>query len=68
MKIALSRRAAGLKWVTAAVCTYEVTAIVTGRVPTVTALCCRHRALGPLLITALTADICYAQIRARRCS
>lgn len=67
MKTALSRRAAGLKWVTAAACTYEVTAIVTGRVPTVTALCGRYRALGPLLVAALTADVCYARLAARRC-
>jgi hypothetical protein len=41
------------RWVAAGICAYEVGAIATGRLPTVTQLCARHRALGPALITAL---------------
>lgn len=43
--------------VAALVCAYEVAAITTRRVPTVTALCGRHRLLGPLVIAALAVHL-----------
>ena len=41
------------RWVAAGLCAYEVAAITTGKVPTVTQLCARHRVLGPALVAAL---------------
>jgi hypothetical protein len=36
-----------------AACGYEITAITTGRVPTITMLCGRHRLLAPAVLTVL---------------
>lgn len=45
------------KWAAAAICGYEVAAIATGRLPTVTRLCQRHRVLAPALLTALAVHL-----------
>jgi hypothetical protein len=45
------------KWMAASICGYEVLAIASGRVPTVTALCGRFRWLGPTLVVALTVHL-----------
>ena len=42
-----------MKWVAAGLCGYELAAITTGRVPTLTALSGRYRLLGPVLVIAL---------------
>lgn len=54
-----------MKWGVAAVCAYEVAAIVGGRTPTVTMLCARHRWLGPLVLITLAAHL-YKQPRPPR--
>lgn len=41
------------KGVVAALCAYETTAIITGRVPTITALNHRHPLVGVVLVGAL---------------
>ena len=45
------------RWAAAGICAYEVTAIVTRRVPTVTQLCGRHRVLGAALLVALAVHL-----------
>lgn len=45
------------KWAAAGLCGYELAAIVTGRVPTLTRLSARYRWLGPVLIAALAVHL-----------
>lgn len=42
-----------MKWGVALACGYEVAAITTGRVPTITILCGRHRMLAPAVLAVL---------------
>jgi hypothetical protein len=45
-----------VKWfrdIVIGLCSYEVVAIVTGRIPTLTALQKRYRVLGPVILTGL---------------
>lgn len=51
-----------MKWVAASLCAYEVAAIGTGRVPTVTMLCARNRWLAPVVLSALAVHL-YRQPR-----
>jgi len=46
-----------LKWVTAALCTYEVVAITTGKVPTISKFSSRHKWLQPILVGTLTTHL-----------
>jgi hypothetical protein len=46
-----------MKWVAASLCAWEVAAICTGKVPTLTALSARHRLLGPVLVVALAVHL-----------
>jgi hypothetical protein len=46
-----------VKWVAAGLCAYEVGAIATGRVPTLTQLSARNRWLGPVLVGALAVHL-----------
>lgn len=46
-----------LKWVTATLCTYETTAIITGRLPTISTLCARYPTLGGLFVGALAVHL-----------
>ena len=46
-----------MKWVAASLCAFEVGAILTGRYPTLTKICARHRALGPVLVVALAVHL-----------
>lgn len=46
-----------MKWAAAGLCGYELAAIVTGRVPTLTRLSARHRWLGPVLVGALAVHL-----------
>lgn len=48
-----SRSALALKAAVALVCAYETESIVTGRTPTVSTLCGRHRWLTPLILGGL---------------
>lgn len=41
----------------AAVCAYEVAALLTGRAPTVSNLCGRNRCAAPLVLVALAAHL-----------
>ena len=52
-RLAISAR----RGLVAAICSYEVAAIASGRVPTVTALCGRYRWLAPAVITALAVHL-----------
>jgi hypothetical protein len=40
-----------------AACGYEITAITTGRAPTITTLCGRHRWLAPAVLTILAVHL-----------
>jgi len=51
-----------VKWGVAAVCAFEVIAITTGKVPTVTMLCARNRWLAPAVLAALAIHL-YKQPR-----
>jgi len=42
-----------LKWLVAGLCTFEVIAITTGRVPTITKLCERFPELRRVMVTGL---------------
>lgn len=42
-----------MKWGVVVACAYEVGAITTGKAPTITVLCGRHRWLGPAVLGAL---------------
>lgn len=46
-----------MRWATALLCSYEVAAIATGRVPTLTQVCGRRRWLGPVLVGALAVHL-----------
>lgn len=46
-----------LRWVTVALCSYEITAIVTEKVPTISRLSARYKWLGPVLVGTLTAHL-----------
>jgi hypothetical protein len=46
-----------LKLIAGTLCGYEVAALATGRVPTLTALSARHRWLGPVLVIALAVHL-----------
>lgn len=46
-----------MKWAAAFLCAYEVTAITTGRTPTLTALSGRYRWLGPVLVGGLAVHL-----------
>ena len=46
-----------MKWAAAALCSYEVAAITTGRVPTLTRLSREHRWLGPVLVITLAVHL-----------
>jgi hypothetical protein len=50
-----------VKWVAAGLCAYEVGAITTGRVPTLTQLSARNRWLGPVLVGALAVHLARAR-------
>jgi hypothetical protein len=45
------------KAVAAGLCAYELGALATARYPTLTQVCARHRALGPVLVTALAVHL-----------
>ena len=54
------------KWLVVALCSFEVVAIATGKVPTLTALSERHKALGPVLVLALAVHLARApRVRAQ---
>lgn len=53
------------RWVVIFGCSYEVSAIVTGRVPTLTQLSARYPALGPVLVVALAIHLYRAPGRVR---
>ena len=38
-------------------CGFEIAAITTGRIPTITALCARHRWLGPAVLLTLAVHL-----------
>lgn len=42
-----------------ALCGYECAAIASGRAPTITTLCTRHRWLAPVVITALAVHLAW---------
>ena len=42
-----------MKWGVALACGYEIAAITTGRTPTITMLCGRHRWLAPAVLAVL---------------
>jgi hypothetical protein len=46
-----------MKWAVAATCGYEVAAIATGRIPTLTMLADRHRWIAPILVAALAVHL-----------
>jgi hypothetical protein len=46
-----------VKWGVAAACTFEVVAITTGKVPTISMLCGRHRWLGPAVLGVLAVHL-----------
>lgn len=46
-----------LKAAAAALMAYELGALATGRVPTLTQVCARHRALAPVLVAALAVHL-----------
>ena len=46
-----------MKWGVAAVCGFEIVAITTGKVPTVTMLCGRYRWLAPAVLVALAVHL-----------
>jgi hypothetical protein len=50
-----------LKWVTMALCAYEITAIVTHKVPTITALQKRYKWVGKALIHTMKIHFDVAQ-------
>jgi hypothetical protein len=52
------------RWAAAAICGYEVTAIATGKVPTVTRLCQQHPVLAPALLTALAVHLYWRPVPA----
>ena len=54
-----------MKWGVDVACSYEIAAITTGKAPTITMLCGRHRWLGPAVLTVLAAHL-YRQPSARR--
>lgn len=54
-----------LKWLTVSLCGYEVVAIVTGQVPTISNFTSRHKWLQPILVTALAGHL-YAYDRTGR--
>lgn len=54
-----------MKWAAAGLCGYEVAAITTGRMPTLTALSARHRWLGPVLVAALAVHLARQSAAAR---
>lgn len=41
------------RWMVVTACGYEIAAIATGKTPTITVLCARHRWLAPAVIAAL---------------
>lgn len=45
------------KWGVAVACAFEVWSISTGRTPTISELCGRHRWLGPTVLVALAAHL-----------
>lgn len=49
-----------MKWVAAGLCGFEVAAICTGKVPTLTALSAKHRWLGPVLVGALAIHLWHS--------
>jgi hypothetical protein len=49
------------KLAAASLCAYEVGAITTGKVPTITNLCGRHRWLAPALVVALAVHLARAE-------
>jgi hypothetical protein len=51
-----------VKWGVVLACGYEITAITTGRAPTITMLCARHRLLAPVVLTVLAVHL-YRQPR-----
>lgn len=53
-----------MKWGVAAVCGFEIVAITTGRVPTVTELCRRYPALKPIILAAMAAHLAHAPVAA----
>jgi hypothetical protein len=46
-----------MRWIAAALCSYEVAAVTTRRMPTLTQLCRRHPWLAPVLIGSLTVHL-----------
>ncbi len=46
-----------MKWGVAAACGYEIAAITTGKTPTITMLCARHRWLAPAVLTILAVHL-----------
>lgn len=46
-----------MKWIAAGLCGYEVAAITTGRIPTLTRLSAEHPWLGPLLVLSLAVHL-----------
>lgn len=46
-----------MKWGVVAVCGFEIAAITTGKVPTITMLCARHRLLAPAVLTVLAVHL-----------
>ena len=46
-----------MKWGVVAACGYEITAITTGKAPTITMLCGRHRWLAPAVLTILAVHL-----------
>jgi hypothetical protein len=51
-----------VKWGVVAACGYEIAAIATGRTPTITMLCGRHRWLAPAVLAILAVHL-YRQPR-----
>ena len=46
-----------MKWGVVVACSWEIAAITTGRVPTITMICSRHRVLAPAVLTVLAVHL-----------
>lgn len=53
---------AGRRGFVVLICSYEVAAVATGRVPTITSLSGKHRALGPVLVLGLAVHLAWPPV------
>ena len=54
------------KAIAGGLCAWELAALATGRIPTLTKICAKHKILGPVLVGALTIHL-YRQGDKRQC-